>query len=90
MVMFTEVCTGGCGHRGSYSILDTRLDINIWKEEANCLNLTNSRRLPGMSENMRIHSLKSKVKRSSFKCCRMLTPTKRGNEQLPSNRVSQR
>ena len=46
--------------------------------------------VPGMSENMRMHSLKSKVKRSSFKCCRMLTPTKNGKEQLPSNKVSQR
>lgn len=46
--------------------------------------------IPAISENIRMHSLKSKDKRSSFKCCRMLTPTKRGNEQLPSNKVSQR
>ena len=46
--------------------------------------------IPGISENIRIHSLKSKDNRSSFRCCRMLTPTKMGNEELPSNRVSQR
>lgn len=45
---------------------------------------------PGMSENMRIHSLKPKDMRSSRSCWRIASPTKRGKEQLPSNMVSHR
>ncbi len=44
----------------------------------------------GMSENIRMQSLNSKLRISSLSCCRIASPTKRGKEQLPSNMVSQR
>ena len=43
-----------------------------------------------MSENMRMHSLKTRESRSVRSSCRMATPTHIGKEQLPSNMVSHR
>lgn len=50
--------------------------------------------VPGMSENMRMHSLKPEEyasdRMSCLSCCKIARPTKRGKEQFPSNMVSQR
>lgn len=46
--------------------------------------------LPGRSEKSRIHSLKPLARRRSLSCCNMATPIQKGNEELPSSRVSHR
>ena len=48
--------------------------------------------LPGISENMRMHSLKPSlgVRRSSLSCSRIAKPTKMGKEQFPRSIVSHR
>ena len=47
-------------------------------------------KLPGISENRRMHSLNPKERSLSLSCCRMATPIHNGRDELPNNRVSHR
>jgi len=46
--------------------------------------------ISGKSENRRIHSLKPDINKESRNCFNIANPTKRGNDESPSNSLSHR
>lgn len=46
--------------------------------------------ISGKSENRRMHSLKPDINKESLNCFNIAKPTKRGNDESPSNNLSHR